>query len=73
MDIIKGGCMKENVGGFDKYLRIALGVIILIVGYIYESWWGLIGIIPLLTGLVNRCGLYYLIGVSTCKVVEKSK
>lgn len=59
--------MKENVGGFDKYLRIALGVIILIVGYIYESWWGLIGIIPLLTGLVNRCGLYYLIGVSTCK------
>ncbi|HET55884.1 MAG TPA: DUF2892 domain-containing protein [Ignavibacteria bacterium] len=65
--------MKENVGGFDKYLRIALGVIILIVGYIYESWWGLIGIIPLLTGLVNRCGLYYLIGVSTCKVVEKSK
>lgn len=71
MEIIKGGCMKENVGGFDKYLRIALGVIILIVGYIYESWWGLIGIIPLLTGLVNRCGLYYLIGVSTCKVDEK--
>lgn len=65
--------MKENVGGFDKYLRIALGVVILIIGYIYESWWGLIGIIPLLTGLVNRCGLYYLIGVSTCKTGESKK
>jgi len=73
MFLINGGCMKENVGGFDKYLRIAIGVVILIVGYIYESWWGLIGIIPLLTGLVNRCGLYYLIGVSTCKTVESKK
>ncbi|MCZ7601323.1 MAG: DUF2892 domain-containing protein [Melioribacteraceae bacterium] len=65
--------MKENVGGFDKYLRIAIGVVILIVGYIYESWWGLIGIIPLLTGLVNRCGLYYLIGASTCKTSDSKK
>ena len=60
----------ENVGGFDKYFRIILGLAILAIGYYYQSWWGLIGIIPLLTGLVNRCGLYYLIGVSTCKVQE---
>jgi hypothetical protein len=28
------------------------------VGYIYESWWGLLGIIPFATALINFCPLY---------------
>jgi len=30
--------------------------------------WGLIGLVPLATGLVERCGLYSMIGISTCKL-----
>jgi len=59
--------MIENVGGTDKIFRIVLGVVILIVGWLYHSWWGLIGIVPLFTGLMNRCPAYMPLGISTCK------
>ena len=60
--------MKTNVGGIDKIIRIIVGLAIIIyVGLVLHSWFGLIGIIPLMTGLFSRCGLYYPFGVSTCK------
>jgi len=60
--------LKKNVGGIDRIIRLVLGVVILGVGAYFRSWWGLIGLIPLLTGAFSYCGLYSLIGVSTCKV-----
>jgi len=30
------------------------------------GWWGLIGIVPLATGLMGSCPAYSLIGVNTC-------
>ncbi|GAB4131048.1 MAG: hypothetical protein Fur0015_04890 [Ignavibacteriales bacterium] len=65
--------MKENVGGFDRIFRIILGIVVLILGYVYHSWWGLIGIVPLMTGLVNRCPLYMPFGISTCKTKNQEK
>jgi hypothetical protein len=59
--------MKKNVGGADRTIRIVLGLAILGVGVYFKSWWGLIGLIPLLTGLFSYCGLYSLLGLSTCK------
>ena len=50
--------MTCNVGKADKIFRILVGLAIGVVGYIYQSWWGLIGLIPLLTGLFNFCPLY---------------
>lgn len=61
--------MKANVGGFDKRVRILGGSFLLglvMVGAIGS--WGLIGIIPLATGLAERCGLYSIVGISTCKL-----
>ena len=61
--------MKENVGGVDKWVRILGGSFLLglvMVGAIGS--WGLIGLVPLATGLVERCGLYFMIGISTCKL-----
>ena len=63
--------MKANVGGFDKRARILGGSFLLglvMVGAIGP--WGLIGIIPLVTGLAERCGLYSILGISTCKLKE---
>ncbi|MBW2998214.1 DUF2892 domain-containing protein [Candidatus Woesearchaeota archaeon] len=59
--------MKCNVGSSDKNLRIIAGVIILSVGLYYRSWWGLIGLIPLTTGITQRCPLYLPAKISTCK------
>lgn len=67
--------MKSNVGGVDKILRIVVGLGLLSLVLILEGparWWGLVGLVPLLTGVVNFCPLYALIGVSTCAVKDKS-
>jgi hypothetical protein len=59
--------MKDNVGPVDRLLRIIVGLIIAIVGVIFDSWWGLIGIVPLATGLFKFCPLYVPFKISTQK------
>lgn len=59
--------MTQNVGSIDKWLRIAAGVVILGLGAIGPlGWWGLIGIVPIATGLMGSCPVYSLIGMNTC-------
>ena len=62
----------KNVGGIDRVLRILVGLA-LILGFFLNSeaslrWLYLIGIVPLLTGIFQTCGLYRLFGISTCPV-----
>lgn len=59
--------MKANVGGLDKILRIVAGLVLigLAIAGIGAPWtW--IGVVPLLTGLVNFCPAYAIFGISTC-------
>jgi hypothetical protein len=65
--------MKANVGGCDRIVRIVLGLAILAVGFFFHSWWGLIGLIPLLTGIFRFCGAYPMFGISTCPKDEEAK
>lgn len=61
--------MHNNVGNTDKLLRISAGVILLGLGASgVIGWWGLIGLVPLATGLLNWCPAYRLLGINTCKV-----
>jgi hypothetical protein len=60
--------MKQNVGALDRIIRLIVGVIIIVVGVIYNSWWGLIGVAVFLTGLTGRCAAYLPFGINTCKV-----
>ena len=60
--------MKANIGTLDRSLRIAAGLLLLTLslsGVI--GLWGLVGIVPLATGLFRFCPLYPLLGISTCK------
>lgn len=59
--------MTCNVGTTDRLLRIVLGLVIIAVGVYFQSWWGAIGLIPLVTGAVRWCPLYAPFGLSTCK------
>ncbi|MDX1796125.1 MAG: DUF2892 domain-containing protein [Hydrogenovibrio sp.] len=65
--------MGTNVGHLDRILRIVIGLAILVYGYMMGSWWGLIGLIPLITGLIKWCPVYTLIGVNTCKKEDENK
>ena len=53
-----------------KFYRIVLGVVIFTIGVIYNNWWGLVGLIPLVTGTMSWCPLYNLVGLSSLKISE---
>jgi len=59
--------MNRNVGSTDKVLRIVVGVAIVGVGVYFQSWWGAIGAVPILTALMGWCPPYALLGINTCK------
>lgn len=61
--------MQANVGGIDKVLRIIGGVVLIALAATGTvGVWGWIGVVPLLTGLLNFCPLYSLLGIKTCKL-----
>jgi hypothetical protein len=71
-----GENMKANVGGIDRVFRIVAGIVLLALVFVLKSedglWlWGLVGIVPLATGLMNWCPAYSLFGASTCSVEKK--
>ncbi|GGY89819.1 MULTISPECIES: YgaP family membrane protein [Shewanella] len=59
--------MQCNVGTTDKIIRVIIGLAIMAAGYYYQSWWGIIGIIPLMTAAIGWCPLYVPFGISSCK------
>ena len=60
--------MKLNVGNTDRWTRIILGLAIGAAGLYYKSWFGLIGLIPLVTAAVGWCPLSAPFGISTCRL-----
>ena len=50
--------MKTNEGKIDRILRVVIGVVLLSLIFIGpQTIWGLVGLIPLLTGIVGFCPL----------------
>ena len=60
--------MKKNVGSVDRIVRIVLALVAFALGIIFQSWWGLLGLIPLLTAFMNWCPVYLPFGISTHKI-----
>ena len=50
--------MKCNVGILDRWLRIVAGLILVAAGFVFSSWFGLLGIVILATGMFRFCPLY---------------
>lgn len=62
--------MSANVGSFDRALRIVVGLALLSMLLFVDGparWWGLVGLVPLATGLAGRCPAYGLLGIRTGK------
>ena len=59
--------MNQNEGTIDRVIRVVLGLGLLSLTVIGpHTFWGLIGIVPLLTGVVGFCPLYAALGLRTC-------
>ena len=65
--------MKKNIGNSDKNIRVVLGVVIIALGLNFQSWWGLVGLMLLVTAFVGVCPAYLPFGLSTCKTNLDSK
>ncbi|NJN94012.1 MAG: DUF2892 domain-containing protein [Anaerolineales bacterium] len=63
--------MKRNVGNIDRVIRIVMGLAILLAGFYFGSWWGAVGLVPLLTAAIGWCPLYLPLGLSTCSVEKR--
>lgn len=60
--------MKKNVGSTERVIRVILGLFVLsLVFWGPHSLWGLLGLVPLATGLIGWCPPYAILGISTCK------
>jgi hypothetical protein len=59
--------MTKNEAPWDRGVRVAVGLGLLALTVSGpQTPWGLVGLIPLATGLVGYCPLYRVFGVSTC-------
>ncbi len=53
----------------DRVVRVVIGLALLSLVFIGpKTYWGLIGLIPIATGLLGSCPVYTLFGISTCRM-----
>lgn len=61
--------MKANVGSLDRAIRLILAVGLFSLFFLLpgdQRWFGLIGVVPLVTGFISWCPLYSLFGIRSC-------
>ncbi|PKK83150.1 MAG: DUF2892 domain-containing protein [candidate division Zixibacteria bacterium HGW-Zixibacteria-1] len=64
--------MKTNMGSVDRIIRLIIGLVVIALGIYYGSWWGLLGLVPIITALIGFCGFYVPFGISTCKLKKEA-
>jgi sulfite exporter TauE/SafE len=62
--------LTRNVGSLDRIVRIIAGVALIAFALygpadIAWKWIGWIGVVPLVTALINWCPLYTILGIKT--------
>ena len=66
--------MEPNVGNIDRVARIVVGLVILSGVFVLDEpqrWLGMIGIVPLATGILRVCPAYAIFGIDTCSASRK--
>jgi len=63
----------RNEGNIDRGLRVVAGLVLLSLMFVGpKTLWGLVGIVPLVTGLLGSCPVYTIFGLRTCPL-QKAK
>jgi len=59
--------MKLNVGGLDRALRVAAGLVLIALAATGTvGVWGYLGVVLVATGAIGFCPAYPLLGLNTC-------
>jgi hypothetical protein len=59
--------MTRNEASWDRGIRVAAGLLLLSLVFVGpKTPWGLVGLVPLFTGLMGWCPAYTIFGISTC-------
>jgi hypothetical protein len=64
--------MKHNLGSYDVGARTVAGLLILLIGVHLQSWWGLVGLVPLVTAVCGFCPAYLPFGFDTFAEDERT-
>jgi Protein of unknown function (DUF2892) len=65
--------LPRNEHTLERAARIAIGLFLLALVFVGpQTSWGLLGLIPLATGLLGSCPLYTVLGISTCSTRAKT-
>lgn len=64
--------MCRNVGSVDRFIRVLVGVGVLSWGIATANRWGVLGVVPLATGLLGFCPAYLPFGLRTCEVAREA-
>ena len=68
--------MKKNVGNTDKLIRLLFALLIAVLYFTnlisgtLAIVLGVVALAMVVTSLLNFCGLYAILGISTCKTKE---
>jgi uncharacterized membrane protein HdeD (DUF308 family) len=71
--------MACNLGNIERGIRIALGVVLIGVGYLADLPTGaavavyLVGAVAVITGLAGFCPAWKLLGINTCAAKSPAK
>ncbi|MBI3207007.1 MAG: DUF2892 domain-containing protein [Myxococcales bacterium] len=61
--------LPGNEHPVERAARVIIGLAVLALVFVGpKTLWGLIGLVPLVTGAVGSCPLYTLLGWTTCSV-----
>ena len=54
--------MRKNIAGAGRMVRGVVGLILIAFGWYYHSWWGAIGVIPLVEAVLGWCAIHHICG-----------
>ena len=61
--------MTKNIHPIERVIRVVVGIVLTTMAFIGPANpWFLLGIIPVLTGLVGWCPPYQMLGINTCNL-----
>lgn len=65
--------MKQNIHQKERVARIVLGLFISSLAFWGPTnLWFLLGLIPVLTGVLGWCPPYAMLGINTCNIGKKT-
>jgi Protein of unknown function (DUF2892) len=71
---VSNSILPTNEHPLERGMRVLIGLALLSIVFVGpKSLWGLVGIVPLLTGVLGSCPVYTLLGLSTCPVRRSVK